>query len=34
MNKEIKESALEIYIILINKFKKEIQENSEEVKIL
>ena len=34
MSKEIKESVLEICAILINKLKKKIQENSEEIKIL
>ena len=34
MSKEIKELVLEIYVILANKLKKKIQENSEEVKIL
>ena len=34
MNKEIKELALKICVILANKLKREIWENSEEVKIL
>ena len=34
MNKEIKESVLKICVISVNKLKKEIWENSEEVKIL
>ena len=34
MSKEMWESELEICIILANKFNKEIQENSEQVKIL
>ena len=34
MSKEIKELALEICIILANKLKREIWENSKEVKIL
>ena len=34
MSKEIKESALKICVILANKLKKKIQENSEEIKIL
>ena len=34
MSKEILELDLEICIILVNKFKKKIQENSEQVKIL
>ena len=34
MSKEIQESELEICTILVNKLNKEIQENSEQVKIL
>ena len=34
MSKEIKELALEMCAISVNKLKKKIQENSKEVKIL
>ena len=34
MSKEMQESELEIYAILINKLNKKIQENLEQVKIL
>ena len=34
INKEIKEWVLKICTILVNKLKKKIEENSEEVKIL
>ena len=34
MSKEIHESKLEIYTILINELNREIQENLEQVKIL
>ena len=34
MSKEMLRSALKICIILVNKLKKKIQENSEQVKIL
>ena len=34
MSKEMLKSDLQICVILVNKLKKELQENSEQVKIL